>query len=138
MIRKPLTTFIAGLTAAMLGSAALTTPAAAGGSVSISIAPTNADGDRAIRHGLRLYSLYNAVRGGASIRQIGRSNAAGVAQHGRRNLGIVHQEGRGHNGTLQQNGDRNAYGLFQFGRNASGHVVQNGDRRTGATFQYGW
>lgn len=138
MIRKPLPTLMAALTAATLGSAALTAPAAAGGSVSVSIAPTSAQSDRAIRDGLRLYSFYNSVKGGASIRQIGRDNSAGVAQNGRRNLGIVHQEGSGHKGTLRQNGNRNAHGLFQFGRNTNGHVAQNGNGRTGATFQFGW
>lgn len=138
MIRKPLPTLMAALTAATLGSAALTAPAAAGGSLAINLAPTGADSGRAIRDGLRLYSFYNSIKGGASIRQIGRNNSAGVAQDGRRNLGIVHQEGSGHTGTLRQNGNRNAYGLFQFGRNTNGHVVQNGNGSTGATFQFGW
>ncbi|MCV0397519.1 MAG: curlin [Rhizobiaceae bacterium] len=138
MIRKSVSTLMAAAIAASLGSAALTEPAVAGGSFTIHVAPTHAEGERAIRHGLGLYSLYNSIKGGASIRQKGRDNTAGIGQNGGRNLGIIHQEGRGHQGTLQQNGSRNAYGLFQFGRNTSGHVTQNGNGMSGATFQWGW
>ena len=138
MIRTLSKTLMAGLLATTLGSTAMVAPAAADGSFSISFAPRDAHEERALRNGLQLYSFYNAVRGGASIRQIGRNNAAGIGQNGRRNLGIVHQEGRGHTGTLQQNGNRNSYGLFQFGRNTSANVVQNGNGGSGATFQFGW
>lgn len=138
MIRTPLRTAMAGLAATMLASAALTAPAQAGGSISFSVNPRNADEERALRAGLAIYSIVNSVKGGASIKQIGSGNAAGVAQHGKGNLGVVHQEGKGHNGTVTQNGNGNAYGLFQFGKNANGHASQNGNGRTGATFQFGW
>lgn len=128
----------AGLIAATLGTAGLATPAAAGGSFSITIEGNSPESRRALRTGLELYSAYNAVRSGAAIRQNGRGNRAGIRQDGRGNRGIVHQEGDGHSGTLDQRGARNAHGLFQFGRNTEAHVVQRGRGRTGATFQYGW
>lgn len=131
-------TISAALTAIVVATGAMTGPASANGSLSISINPTNQQENHAIRTGLALYSLYNRVSSGGSITQRGNNNAAGVGQNGRGNTGIVHQEGSGHNGTIQQNGNRNAYGLFQFGRGTSGHVVQNGNGRSGATFQFGW
>ena len=124
---------LAALVAASLGTAAVVTPAAAGGSLSISLAPASQDQAHALRTGLTIYALATGIRNG-SIRQFG----GGLAQNGSGNLGIVHQEGHGHNGTIQQNGNGNAYGLFQFGRNTSGNVVQNGDGNAGATFQFGW
>ena len=138
MIRTPLRTVSAALLAASIGVSGFAAPAAAGGSVSISIAPGSADSERAMRAGLQLYSIFNAVKGSAAVRQKGSGNNAGIAQIGRGNFGVVHQDGHGHNGTLRQNGGNNAYGLFQFGRNTNGHVVQNGHGRTGATFQFGW
>ena len=128
---------LAALVAASLGTAAVATPAAAGGSLSISLAPASQDQAHALRTGLTIYALANGIRNG-SIRQFGSGNSGGLAQNGSGNLGIVHQEGQGHNGTIQQNGNGNAYGLFQFGRNTSGNVVQNGDGNAGATFQFGW
>jgi major curlin subunit len=138
MTRKPIKKLAAGLVAAIVGLSALSAPAAAGGSLSVHIAPSSADSGRALRTGLQLYSFYNAIKGGASIRQRGRNNSAGIGQDGRGNFGVVHQEGSGHHGALQQNGNGNAYGLFQFGRNTDGHVVQNGYGRAGASFQMGW
>ena len=137
MIRTTLATLSAGLVAATLGSGALTQPAQAGGQIAVSIAPASADADRAMRTGLALYALFNNVKSGG-IKQTGTGNAAGLAQNGSGNLGIVHQEGSGHNGTLTQNGNGNAYGLFQFGQNTGGHVAQNGTGNTGATFLFGW
>lgn len=128
------------LHAALVAGAVATTaaaPAHAGGSLSVSIAPTNADEERAIRTGLAVYAISQGIRDG-SIRQNGFGNAAGLIQNGSGNLGIVHQEGDGHTGTISQNGDGNAYGLFQFGRNTEGHVAQNGNGNAGATFQFGW
>lgn len=135
---KTLKTLMAGLLAAAIGSASPLSSAQAGGSLSFSIAPTNAEDARAMRTGMQVYSLFNGARNGGSIRQNGRNNEAGLSQNGRGNTGIVHQEGDGHSGTVQQNGHHNAYGLFQFGENTDGHVVQNGNGRTGATFQFGW
>lgn len=138
MIRTAANTVAATFVAATLAMSALTVPAEAGGSISVNVAPTNHDEEVAMRTGLTLYSLFNDVKNGGSIKQNGFGNAAGLAQHGSGNLGIVHQDGDGHNGTLAQNGSGNAHGLFQFGRNTDGHVVQNGDGGTGATFQFGW
>ncbi len=125
--------FLAGVA----GLSAVPTPAAAGGRVSWSYAPSNREAAGALATGLRLYSIYNDVRGG-SIRQRGQGNSAGLAQRGRGNLGLVEQRGNGHSGTLEQTGDDNAYGLFQFGRGADDRIVQRGNGGSGATFSYGW
>jgi hypothetical protein len=128
----------ASLVALTIGSACLTAPAAAGGSVSIHYAPANSQNANALQTGLQLYSLYNGVKNGASVKQRGRNNAAGIGQNGYGNVGIIHQKGSGHTGTLQQDGNHNAYGLFQFGKNTGAHVVQNGNRQAGTTVQFGW
>lgn len=133
-MNSPTITPKATLAAAMLAMAA---PAYAGGSISVSVQPRNADEAHAMRTGMLIYTIVNDARGGGLIRQNGSGNAAGLAQYGSGNLGIVHQEGSGHTGTLTQNGDGNAHALFQFGNNTSGHVAQNGGD-TGATFQFGW
>lgn len=126
----------AALAAMIIGSAAAS-PAFAGGQLTIEIAPASAKSEQAMRLGLGLYALANGFKNGG-IKQKGNGNAAGLAQNGGGNLGVVHQEGDGHNGTLQQNGNGNAHGLFQFGKNTNGHVSQNGNGGTGATFQIGW
>jgi minor curlin subunit len=136
-VTKTASTLIASLVVLSIGSAGMTAPAAAGGSVSISVAPSNAKLEKAMRTGLSLYALYNGIRNGG-IRQKGSNNSAGLLQNGSGNLGIVHQQGDGHDGTLQQDGNGNSHGLFQFGRNTSGHIAQNGNGGTGATFQFGW
>lgn len=136
--QKTLKLLMASVFALTIGSASLASPAAAGGSVSLSIAPSSAKHARAMHTGLQLYSLFQGARNGAIVRQNGNNNAAALGQNGRRNLGIVHQDGNGHSGTLRQNGHRNGYGLFQFGENTRGHVTQNGSGQTGATFQFGW
>jgi hypothetical protein len=127
----------AALAVVTLGGA-VATPASANGSISFNLAPRNAQEDHAMRTGFALYSIYNQVRNGASIRQQGNGNSAGLAQNGRGNTGLVHQRGNGHTGTLQQNGNSNAYGLFQFGRNTTSNITQNGNGTTGATIQFGW
>jgi hypothetical protein len=129
---------ITGLLAATIGTAALAGPAAAGGSVSLSIVPTQPQDARALQAGMQLYSLYKGIKSGGSIKQIGRDNAAGIGQNGAGNQGIIHQKGTGHAASLQQNGHGNSYGIFQFGRNTSAHVAQNGNGQAGATFQFGW
>ncbi len=131
-------TLKAALAAATLGFATIAAPAHAGGSVSVTVAPTNADEAQAMRAGLAIYSVVNGFSGGSGIRQVGFGNAAGLAQNGGGNVGIVHQQGSGHNGTLSQNGSGNAHGLFQFGRNTDSHVARNGNGGTGATFVFGW
>lgn len=131
-------TIAAALIAATLGTTAGAIPASAGGSVSVNVAPRTQQEADAMRFGLGLYSLYNDVKSGASVKQRGSNNTAGVAQHGRNNNGIVYQEGNGHTGTIRQNGNNNSYGLFQFGRGTSANVSQNGNGQSGMTFQWGW
>ena len=112
-------------------------PAHAGGRISFNLAPGNAaDGDL-LSTGLRAYSLYRGLKD-ADIRQLGRGNAAGIAQNGGGNLGFIRQRGDGHAATLQQNGNNNAYGIFQYGRTTQTNVVQDGDNGSGVTFSYGW
>ena len=130
-------TVAAVLLAGSAGLVTVPTPATAGGTVSWSYAPANREAAGALATGLRLYSIYNDVRGG-SIRQRGQGNNAGLAQRGRGNLGLVEQRGNGHSGTLEQDGDDNAYGLFQFGRGADDLIVQRGNGGSGATLSYGW
>ncbi|MER8595829.1 MULTISPECIES: curlin [unclassified Mesorhizobium] len=137
MTRNMFKTLAAVLVAGSIGQAALSAPAYAGGWVSATFAPGNARDARALATGLRFYSLYRGLHG-ASIRQSGQRNAAGIGQNGRGNLGIIQQEGNGHSATLQQNGNENAYGIFQFGRNTDANVAQNGNGSGGATFSYGW
>ena len=138
MTTKTLKTLTAGIAVVMIGSAALVSPAAAGGSISLTYVPQDAKHAQALEAGLEIYSIVNAVKHGASIKQIGKNNMAGLGQNGSGNLGIIHQQGKGNNGTLQQNGDDNAYGLFQFGKNNNSNVVQNGNGEVGATVQFGW
>jgi len=137
MTRKILKTLTASLVAATIGSAALSLPAAAGGSFSLTYVPTNTEDAQALRTGLALYSLFNGMQNG-TITQYGFNNMAGLAQNGAGNLGVIHQEGQGHNGTLTQNGNNNACGIFQFGQNTSANVNQTGNNGTCATIAFGW
>ena len=131
-------TLIASLAAVMIASAAFSAPAMAGGSISLSYTPTNANDAQALQAGLQIYGLFNAMQHRANIRQRGRNNMAGVGQNGAGNYGIISQQGTSHSATLQQNGNNNAYGIFQFGRGTNVDVVQNGYGGTGATFAFGW
>jgi hypothetical protein len=137
MTHTTLKTLMAGLFAVTVGSAAFVTPAAAGGSISLHLEPKNVKQEQAMRAGLTIYAIVNAVQNG-SIKQNGNNNAAGLAQIGQGNLGIIHQEGDDHTGTLVQNGDNNACGLFQFGKGTSADVEQNGNGETCATVTFGW
>ena len=119
-------------------SAALAVPAAAGGSVSLSLTPQTPQQTRLVQSGLAIYALSQGIKGSASVRQKGRNNNGAVVQSGGGNLGVVHQEGRGHSGTLDQAGNGNAYGLFQFGRRTGAAVTQAGTGNAGAVFQWGW
>jgi hypothetical protein len=130
-------TIIAAALAAAIGTAGFAAPASAGGSISINVAPKNAKEEQAMKAGLAIYGIVNAVKSG-SIKQFGNGNAAGLAQLGSGNFGVIHQEGDNHNGTLTQNGNGNSYGIFQFGKGTDAHVQQNGDGGTGATFAFGW
>jgi len=137
MTRTMLKILSATLLAGGIGQATLSTPAYAGGRISVNIAPDNAEDADLFSTGLRAYSLYRGFRD-ADIRQLGRGNLAGIAQYGRGNLGVIEQRGNGHSASLRQNGNDNAYGIFQFGRNTSTDVVQDGNGGSGATFSYGW
>ena len=136
MTHTTLKTLIATIVAATIGAAALATPADAG-QVSIHLDPKNAKQENALKAGLTIYAIANAVQDG-SIKQLGNNNAAGLAQFGDGNLGIVHQEGDNHSGTLTQNGDNNMCGLFQFGDGTTADVVQNGTGEACATVTFGW
>jgi hypothetical protein len=119
-------------------TAALAAPAAAGGSVSLSVNPQNAQQTRLLQTGLAIYALSQDIKGSASVRQKGKNNNGAIAQNGGGNFGVVHQQGRGHSGTLDQGGNGNAYGIFQFGKRTDAAVTQRGNGNAGAVFQWGW
>lgn len=125
------------LLAISLGQVLTAVPAQAGGSISVQLGPRTAEEANILTTGLRAYSLYRGMKG-ASIRQRGSNNAAGIVQGGQGNQGLIRQQGTGHSATLQQNGNDNAYGVFQYGRNTKADVVQLGNNGVGATFSYGW
>ena len=124
--------------AAAVGLPLACAPAKAGGSIGFYYSPRTARDARALDLGLRAYSLYNGLRSGAHIRQLGRNNRAGIGQDGAGNLGIIRQEGSGHIATLRQDGNDNSYGIFQFGRNTDANVAQAGDGQSGAAVLFGW
>src|SRR5690606_32240310 len=59
------------LAAAALGTAILAGPAAAGGSLSVSYNPTNAQDALTLATALRLYALFEGVKNGGKISQNG-------------------------------------------------------------------
>ncbi|MEW6631795.1 MAG: curlin [Pseudomonadota bacterium] len=131
----------------LIGTAALATavafplfssPARAGGSIGFYFSPRTTQDAEALDLGLRAYSLYNGLRSGASVKQLGWNNYAGIGQNGGGNLGIIRQEGNGHSATLRQSGNDNSYGIFQFGRNTDTNVVQTGNGQSGAALLFGW
>lgn len=136
MTHPALKTLINSLVAVAIGTATLVAPAEAG-QVSIHLDPKNAKQENALKAGLTIYAIVNAVQNG-SIKQNGNNNAAGLAQIGQGNLGVVHQEGDNHSGTLTQNGNNNMCGLFQFGQGTNADVVQNGNGEACATVTFGW
>jgi hypothetical protein len=138
MTGKTLKTLSASLLAAAIATGAVTQPAHAGGSLTINYTPNNPKDAKKLQAGLLIYQIYNAVQNGASIKQLGKNNAAGIAQYGIGNTGIIHQEGKGHSATLNQYGNGNSWGIFQFGKNTNADVYQYGNGGTGATFQFGW
>lgn len=131
-------TIAAALVAATIGTASLTAPALAGGSLAVTYTPTNAHDAQQLQTGLALYSLFKGIKSGGSIQQYGVGNAAGLGQYGYGNTGLIYQNGTGHQATLNQYGNANAYGVFQFGRNTTANVGQYGNGNTGATFLFGW
>jgi Curlin associated repeat len=136
MIRRNLA---AGLLAFTLGVAAIDapTPAAAAGSVSVTIAPKG-ESANAVRDGLFLYSWAQQMRNYVRIDQKGSGNGAAVSQSGQWNWATIFQRGRGHSATVAQNGNNNALGVFQFGRNTSIDAAQTGNGQAGLVLQYGW
>jgi hypothetical protein len=136
MIRAKLA---AGLVAFTVGAAAIDalTPAAAAGSVSVSIAPQG-ESAKAVRDGIFLFSWAQQLRNYARVDQKGRGNGAAVSQNGHWNWAAIFQRGRGHSATVTQNGNNNALGVFQFGRNTSIDAAQSGNSQAGLVVQYGW
>jgi Curlin associated repeat len=136
MIRAKLA---AGLLAFTVGATAIDapTPAAAAGSVSVTIAPKG-ESASALRDGLFLYSWAQQLRNSARVDQKGSGNGAAVRQSGQWNWAAIFQRGRGHSATVAQNGNNNAFGVFQFGRNTSIDAAQTGNGQGGLVVQYGW
>lgn len=117
---------------------ALSAPAMAGGTISLSINAKNADEARAIRHGLIFYNVMNDIKSNGHITQKGVNNLAALGQSGHGNIGVIHQDGNGHNASLSQNGNHNSCGIFQFGNGANGHVQQNGNGQGCLVLQAGF
>ena len=136
MIRTKLA---AGLLVFAIGATTIdaSTPAAAAGRVSVTIAPQG-ESASAIRDGLFLYSWAQQLRNYARVDQRGRGNAAAVSQSGSWNWAGIFQRGRGHSASVTQNGNHNAFGVFQFGRNTSLDAAQTGHGQAGLVLQYGW
>ena len=119
--------------AVILGLSAL--PMQAENQISLSLTPRNAQEARVLRFGLAFYVLDRGLRSGATINQIGRDNAAGIAQFGDGNFGLIRQRGNGHTATLDQPGQTGAYAIFQSGKSTQAQVRDGG---TGVLLQYGW
>lgn len=127
----------AGLVAATLGLSAA--PALAGGQIAIGFSPSDPDQAEALGMGLRLFSLVQGLSAsGANAYQNGSGNAAGIAQNGANNHGLIFQEGNGHHGTIGQNGNNNSCGLFQFGAATDAQCLQNGNNQAGITTVFGF
>ena len=133
-----LKTLMASLVAATISSAALITPAEAGGQISFTLTPKNEKEEKFMRGALGIYAIVKAVENGGHIEQNGNNNSAGLGQNGSGNFGVVHQDGDGHTGTLTQDGNNNACGVFQFGENTNVNTAQHGDDGTCATIAIGW
>ena len=136
--RKTLKAIATGLMVATIASASLVAPATAGGSFSVTILPAAGEQADAMRAGMQIFQLINAMENGANISQNGLNNSAGIGQNGMGNNGLIYQEGEGHNATLNQTGNNNSYGIFQFGEDTDVDVSQFGNGQTGATFVFGF
>ena len=110
-------------------------PAAAENVISLSLTPRTAQEAQVLRLGLALYAIDQGLRSGATIEQIGRDNAAGIAQGGAGNFGLIRQRGRDHTATLDQPGMTGAFAIFQSGKGTVAHVR---DGNMGVLLQYGW
>tara|TARA_R110002124_G_scaffold63350_50_gene173712 strand:+ start:16236 stop:16655 length:420 start_codon:yes stop_codon:yes gene_type:complete len=139
MTTKFTKTFAAAVTALVIGTAGLSTPAMAGGQFSFSYAPQTSDQQQVLGLGLLALALINGVSDpGANVRQQGSHNSAGVRQNGRGNNGLIVQEGNGHQGTIEQVGNHNNCALLQFGENTRGQCAQFGDNQSGITTVFGF
>ncbi len=133
--------YLAPLAALLLGVAALSAPASAGG-LTMVITP---QGDAAglLQTGLQIYSMVEQHKGNkkknhAKVDQKGSDNAAALSQKGGSNYGLVVQRGHGHTATVSQDGWNNALGVFQFGKNANLDVAQAGNGQASIVLQGGW
>ncbi len=134
MFKKSL--FAAALVAA---TASASLPAAADGTLSLTLNATNAEEANAIRTGLTIYQIAQGAQSGAFTNQNGSLNGAAIAQVANGgSVGVIHQDGNGHNATLDQRGNGQAHGIFQFGNGADANVVQTGNGDAGLTFQFGF
>lgn len=114
-------------------------PAMAGGQIAFGFAPSDPDQAQALGLGLKVFSLVQGLStSGATGFQNGDGNAAGFAQSGWGNHGLIWQEGDGHNGTVSQDGNNNSCGLFQFGQATDAHCVQTGNDHSGITTVFGF
>lgn len=139
MTTKLLKTLTAAVTALVITGTSLATPAMAGGQLSFSFAPQNAEQQQVLGLGLLALALVNGVSDpGANVRQNGNFNSAGFNQQGRGNNGLLVQEGNGHQGTIEQYGDNNNCALLQFGENTQGRCAQFGNNQTGLTTVFGF
>ena len=136
MLRKQLAT---GCLALLLGVAAmeLPTPAAAGGSASLTITPKG-ESARVLQEGLHWYSLFKSSRNRARVDQRGSGNGAAISQHGSNNWAGIFQRGRGQSASIAQNGNDNAMGIFQFGRKTNATTRQTSNGNVGLVLQGGW
>ncbi len=95
MTHKTLKSRLATLAAAVMVSASLATPPAAG-SIALTFDPQNHEDAMLMRTAFGIYKLVKAIDGGAIVHQNGMNNSVGMAQNGWNNQGIIHQEGKGH------------------------------------------
>ena len=125
------------LIAALLVATSL--PAAAGGTLSLSLTPGSGAQNDLIHAGLALYRVARGIESGAFVHQDGSLNAAALRQvTGSGSRGLIHQEGNGHSATLDQQGYGQSHGIFQFGNGARANVVQTRNGQAGLTFQFGF
>jgi minor curlin subunit len=110
----------------------------AGGSVSLTVNPRNAQEAQALRVGLGLYALHKQVESDAHVSQQGNGNAAAIGQSGQGHRGIIEQDGDGHEATLDQSGRGHSCGIFQFGEGTRANVRQRGRGESCLVLQAGW
>ncbi len=137
--RKIAKSALTALVATTIAATSLVAPAQAGGSFSLTILPAAGEDAQALRAGMQIFNLINALEAnGGVVRQNGMNNGAMLGQNGNGNFGTIWQQGNGHSANLQQNGNNNAYGIYQFGEDTDVDVSQFGNGQTGATFVFGF